>query len=118
MQKRIENFQNGVYIRFRLQGTVIVRSTRVAGPNTVIAGLFAGGPVQVPSGAPNLSAARGSSALVIRVASQPGTRFEIQGSSDLRNWSKVSEHQVTAPTTEVQIPTRFQNQFFRAMVLN
>ena len=118
LQKRVDNFGNGVYVRFRLEGTITVRSTRVSGPNAVLAGIFAGGAIQAPSGAPLLSVVPVPSALIIRVPSQAGTTIEIQSSSDLQSWNKVSEHPATLPITEVQIPTRFQNQYFRAVVLN
>ena len=118
LQKQIENFGNGTYMRFRLEGTAVVRTTPVAGPNAVVAGLFAGGAAQVPSGPPALSAARGSSTLVIRLSSQGETTIQIQSSTDLRNWSKVLEHQVTPPLTEVPVPTSLNNEYFRAMIVN
>jgi hypothetical protein len=52
------------------------------------------------------------------VAAQPGRTVEIQGSSNLQDWSKVSEHQITIPITEVPLPTSLNHEYFRALILN
>src|SRR5688572_13215393 len=118
LQKRVENFGDGVYYRFRLNGTVAVRLNRTAGVNAVLTGVFAGGPAQTSGQAPSLAAGRAPSNLVIRVSAAVGTRIEVQRSTDLRNWSRVSEHQATSTATEVSLPTNLRGEFVRARVIN
>jgi len=48
--RNISSFVGGVYVVWQLSGHVKVNITRVAGPNSVVSGVFFGSPVPIPPG--------------------------------------------------------------------
>jgi hypothetical protein len=44
--------------------------------------------------------------------------IEVQKSTDLRNWTRISELQATSTATEVSLPTSLRGEFVRALVIN
>lgn len=97
--RTLSQFNSGSYLVWDLQGRIRIRFTKLSGNNALLMGMFFGPAASQlgttpPSTPPTLSVASGQSLaqgrFSLRVQGQPGQKFTIQASDDLRQWSPLN----------------------------
>ena len=123
LQQRIDNFADGQYLVLKAKGKFRIALRRIAGPNAVLNGLFFD-TLSVPPppiSAPTLQGVVYNAATgvyTMTVLGEPGQRYTIQTSEDLKTWWKNGEVTMSSGSAQYTIPYRAElpRRFFKAVV--
>jgi hypothetical protein len=97
--RTISNFQEGVYLSWRVTGGIRVRCTRLSGSNALVNGIFVDPSASGGSGGTSTKAAgivNGS--FNLQIAGETGQKFKIYCSTDLANWTLLTDVTLSSPT--------------------
>ena len=94
----ISNFQEGLYATYNVKGAIRLRITKLSGPNGLLMGIF--GDPQAISGLPSTTKPGGivSGKFQLQIQGEPGKKFDIYASENLRSWTKLSTVTLTGST--------------------
>lgn len=95
--RTISNFGNGIYLTWNVQGAIRIRVTKLSGPNAVLNGFFFDA-AEGGSGGNTQAGSIVAGSFNLRIGGNPGDRFDVYVSEDLRGWNKVSAVTLTQPT--------------------
>ena len=115
---RIENFADGKYLKFRLQGAVIFDLKKITGPNAVVSAVLMGGAPFGGNAGPTLKALRNGSSIELRLTLAAGKRFVLERSTNFDTWGGATEYQGTGSEMSISQSTRFPAEFFRVRMLD
>jgi hypothetical protein len=112
----VSNFSQGKYLVWDLKGKTRVRITRTAGNNAVVEGIFFDAAPQAKKGSLKVKGAS-AQGLQLEVSGDTGVLYNIQSSTDMKNWTNVGQlNLTTSPMTFTDTTTSGSQglRFYRA----
>jgi hypothetical protein len=100
-QRSVDTFSNGKYLVWNARGSVHARIRRVAGVNVVLSGIFIGPAQQISQAPAHLGLSTASAGTYsLRIEGFPGQSFDVQYSTDFRNWTTIVRRTLTSTSTD------------------
>jgi hypothetical protein len=108
----VADFAEGKYVVFDLKGKTRIRVTRTAGPNVIVEGVFFDAAPKAKGGSLKVKGAS-AQGLQIEVSGDTGLSYNIQSSSDMKNWNNVGQLNLTTSPMIFTDTTTTGNQGLR-----